>query len=488
MSEMEDVALPVRKTLILEREEWLSELKVEEKEEMLFELEMLLKAIDRFFNIDNIPISDPDGVFTRNFIHELVIARNAVARIAALTRNLLAKDDFKLFHFENYIESKVLKDHTRDVFIQRFLDQKSPKESLCILGLNFVNLLEILDALIRLKTINSQLFTHLGQLISRQIVTNKYFNPFRLRAFMPRFERIKNPKIIASKNRIKDPELRKNITVLLLAFYRILHYLSYTDEGAKETQKLRDNLVIFSLIHSESNSLITYIEADLLKSKKLQAEEPALFSTLDSLSFQFKMELKKIYKVMLRDFSESNLPIRLKACVDSAKGVLKNFSQQAIVQISKAINETISGEEIFPDFVSRLAQSVKLREDIWMLGRVVAQFEGALQGQRDEAWVLKASKTLLSLKEFVSYFESFSLNNVRLADLEGFVQFIEQFGVLSEEDIVNKAKHAEMANNTHYFKIFIETTLGQLNNRSELAGIPLDEKRAMENLSKFLIG
>ena len=58
-----DAALHPRKA----REAWLAALDLPDRDERLFELETKLKALDRFFNIDNLPINPQDQLITRDF-------------------------------------------------------------------------------------------------------------------------------------------------------------------------------------------------------------------------------------------------------------------------------------------------------------------------------------------------------------------------------------------------------------------------------------
>ena len=50
-----------------EREQWLSRLDLQDKSGILFELEILLKGLDRFFNISNLPLTNMEKVITINF-------------------------------------------------------------------------------------------------------------------------------------------------------------------------------------------------------------------------------------------------------------------------------------------------------------------------------------------------------------------------------------------------------------------------------------
>jgi hypothetical protein len=171
------------KDILRERERFLDGLKVEKKDEVLFELEMLLRALDRFFNPDNLPISNIDDIVSRNFAHEMRIVKHGVDRAIFLIKSLIPLEESSAIYFRSYVERELLHDYARDILEEKSLSQETPGESLPLLCLSFVNISEILSALCQRKHADHTLFHSMGQLLSREIAMNRWFNPFKFRHF-----------------------------------------------------------------------------------------------------------------------------------------------------------------------------------------------------------------------------------------------------------------------------------------------------------------
>lgn len=479
------------RSLIMKREQWLSSLKLEGMEDNMFELEMLLKATERFFVLDNLPISNKDNAMARNFYYEIKILNPVINRIVNLIRGLLDPDEVKAFYFKSYVEYKLIKDYARDKLIENNLRQETPKESIFLLFNSFVNIQEIITGLTQLKKVPYTLYFNLGQIVSREIYFNKYFNPFRLSAFSKLYDRITNSVLQSIVNSIKEDSIKKHFSVIILAFSRFIKYIKYINNTSDDIDILKSSLPIFSLIYSESRSLLTYIENDIPKElrpqKKHDRSSPLrtnFFSFLDSLSFQMNMELKKVFHQILRDTAEIHSAGALRTIMENAKGILNNFFQQSIVSAAQLVNPEVRGSDIFPDFVSKLEQSLRLREDVWIMVQIVNKLETTLNAPNLNKMLLK--KEFNALLDFITYFKNLSYNLLRLSDLDDFNRFFEQTEEYTEDDLENQLKIEEFKKIIHLFSIFLSTTLSHINNRQELKNLPVDEKHAREIMNQFL--
>jgi hypothetical protein len=84
-----------------------------------------------------------------------------------------------------------------------------------------------------------------------------------------------------------------------------------------------------------------------------------------------------------------------------------------------------------------------------------------------------------SIQNFMQYFESFTFKLLRYDDYDEFQSFFSEILSLKESDL-NKALEK-----IHNFKIFLETTLRQIANRSELRDKPIDMNQAEEILKQY---
>ena len=69
----------VRAVYMAERERWIRSLEISGREEILFELEMLLRGVDRFFNLRNL-FGEAQPPQDRDWREELKATRDAVHR------------------------------------------------------------------------------------------------------------------------------------------------------------------------------------------------------------------------------------------------------------------------------------------------------------------------------------------------------------------------------------------------------------------------
>jgi len=467
------------KDILRERERFLDGLKVENKDDVLFELEMLLKALDRFFNPDNLPISNIDDIVSRNFAHEIRIVKHGVDRAIFLIKSLIPLEESSAIYFRNYVERELLQDYARDILEEKSLSQETPGESLPLLCLAFLNISEILSALCQRRYVGHTLFHNMGQILGREIAMNRWFNPFKFRAFLPRFDRITNPKILRVVKSVKDEEIKRNISIIFLAFYRLLRELHYIHSEAEDKEALKSSLLIFSLVHSEAKAINLFLEKELPFNLRVGGKPRSekiikvVLSEADSVSFQLGMELKKLFKQILKDVTEAGSLTKLKSAIDSSKGILTNFFQQAIVTFAHALDERVVGKDIFSDYISKLEQSLRLREDIWLFNKILENAETTMDG-----------KTIKAIKDFIIYFQSLAFPLVRYSDHDDFQRFCDSVSSYGSEVVGDKL--AELKKTIQHFRIFLETTLGHINNRSELAGVPLDETHARNLFSQFL--
>src|SRR5512140_2386434 len=79
------------------------------KYDYLFEMEMWLKGIERFFVLDCLPLSpfERSHASLKNFVEEVSVARAGVAHMALLTTHLLGEGKEDLASFLLYLDSQV---------------------------------------------------------------------------------------------------------------------------------------------------------------------------------------------------------------------------------------------------------------------------------------------------------------------------------------------------------------------------------------------
>jgi len=470
------------------RTQWLTGLRLENRAEKLFELEVMLKGIDRFFNIQNLPLNSEDNPIRMNFVNEVGIACLGFTRITEISRRFLEASERSYYQFRYYVESELLGDLARSRVIEHSLSQSTPEESLMLVYSSFLGLKNLCSELSRLKEVHYPLFFHLGSLTSRAIVQSKFFNPITLVEFRPEFDQVANRVVRRAVRGIADLEARRMVSVVILAFYRLLHYLGYIDQYSDDLTRLKQGLIIFALVNSEARHLISYLEMELKpKLEKSKNAEARGFSVLaDALGFQFNMELRKVNHSELVGASKHTEVDPIKTSVENSKGILGNFLMQSIVQMAQALNPEIKGEEIFPDFISKKEQSNRLREELAVFKILMDKFEEITESTMEGASLKNFIKYLKIQKSYVRYMEKHTVKLIRYGDLIEFRKYFSKINGLSTDDLHRMDKLEEFKMESKFFKIFLETTLGHVAQRSELHGEPLDEKKIQGRLKMFI--
>ncbi len=449
-----------------EPEKWVANSKKEHKE-IFSELDVLLKALDRFFYVENLPISKED-LTNRNFYDELTVVRDVIFRILGILEVVIPESKKNAYWFQKFAESKFLTNHSRDLFKEELYKQDTPEKGLYLLYDLFINLKGIVTDLLKTGKISYLGYTNIGQLISKDIRENSFLNPFR-KDINPEFDKIENHEISEIVRNIKDREVKKYISVLYLYLFRFLRYLSHIDITSQYSVTLNSSFLILILLRSEINMFYSYIKKakDMIKDKEFKM-------LLNSVSYQFSMETKRVYLQELRDIMRKKAPQHFRGKIENSQGILKNLTEQSIVQLAQFFKPEIYGENIFRSFTTRIWQSLKLREDIFVLHRFLTLFEENTSASEERANIFE------SVKNFMLYFESFTFKLLRYDDYDEFASFFNEVFSFKESDF-NK-----LLEKIHNFNIFLETTLRHISNRAELTDKPMDINRVEELVNQYL--
>lgn len=83
------------------------------------------------------------------------------------------------------------------------------------------------------------------------------------------------------------------------------------------------------------------------------------------------------------------------------------------------------------------------------------------------------------------YFESFTFRLLRYDDYEEFSVFFHDLNAVNKDAIAGQ-RAQKILEKTRHFKIFLETTLRHIGNRSELSQTPLDKERIDSLIHQYL--
>jgi len=442
--------------------DWVREAK-DSYRHLFSELDVLLRALDRFL-LDTASGEDAVG---KNFKRELSIVRDVSLRVLGILETVIPEDKKNAYWFRKYAESKLLTEKERKALRDEFYRQDTQEKSLYLLYDSFINLKGVINDLLRNQVITHSGFLNLSDIICKEIRDNLYFNPFN-EAINPEFDLIENKSISDIVKGLKEKDIKKTASVVFLELFRLLRYLRHIDISSSRSIPIHCSLLILNLLKTEVESFRLYMER---LSAKLN--DHTLSQVLQSLSYQFAMESKRVYRQELRDILQKKSPQQIRGKIENSHGILKNLVEQSVIQVAQIWRPQIKGEEIFPSFTTKLEQSLSLRQDIYVLERLISLYEDSLASGKD-------GSISEGLKNYMSYFESYTFRLLRHDDYEEFLSFFEWFLGGKTDDtqiIIDRCKH---------FRIYLQTTLGHINNRAELLGKPLDRVKAEQTIRQYI--
>jgi hypothetical protein len=435
--------------------QWMDDAVAAGKTRDLFELEMWLRSFERFFRIKNQPLSEKETkqLALRNWSEELRLVDNVILRTVQLCTSILTEDQVNLARFDKYVESYLKKDEVVDPYIEKLVRQSTPESGLSLLREALEDLHSILMDLTRLSRIPYGSFTAVGKTLHREIRRSHILALLIDKKFKPVHDRITSPALAATIRAIAEPTERKHGARVFLELFRLLHYLEYADPAHADEDQLKNTILIFSLVTSETRLLLTYLERRVLKA--LSPDSPA-FALYDSFVYCLPFELKKVINTELLDISVTRQPDIVRARVENSHGILKDCFQQSVVQLAQAFDAKVEGNHIFPDFTAKLEQSVGLRDSLARLIRAVRRF----QASRDEL-------VAVEMKEEISLFYDHNMKDLMYRDWSGFELFF--------IEILKCTSLPALSQISHRFETFLMTLFREVQKRSILQNIPAPE-------------
>ncbi len=451
--------------------EWVEKSKQENG--LLFsELDVLLRGLDRFFNLENLT-STYEDITARNFYDELTTARDAILRVLGILEVVIPESRKNTYWFQKFAENKLLNTRDRDVFRENLYKQDTPERGLYLLYDSFINMKGVISDIMRTGNISYMGFMNIGHMIGKEIRENRYFNPF-IKDPNPEFDVISNQGISEIMKTLVAKEIRKHISIIYIYLFRFLRFLSFVDIAAQRQISLNSSLIILILLRAEVSTFQAYLDKVIKKSK-----DPELESLLKSIEYQFSMETRRVYHQELRDIHRRKATPYFRGKIENSHGILKNLTEQGIVQLTNFFRPGVGGEELFSSFITKMQQSLRLREDIFVLHRFLTLFEAKSTKIETRLRVFE------SLRNYMLYFESFTFRLLRHDDYEEFAIFFHEINSVKPETLKDDG-FRKIMEKVSYFLIYLEATLRHIENRSELFDKKLDMVRVENLLRQYL--
>ncbi|RMF14066.1 MAG: hypothetical protein D6761_10050 [Candidatus Dadabacteria bacterium] len=470
------------------KREWLASVPVEDADALLFRFETTIRALDRFFNLQNHPHRRSGHVSIGDDLRiEIQVADRFLRQLLQWAQSVLDETDTSAFVFRSYVETELVSDSERDQLLARHLQQETPLESLYLLQIGLRSLVQLSSGLLAADHVSLNPFRALGHQYTSMILQNRYFNPLKSRQFNVVYDRVEHPLLQHAVRDAPSEEMRRALSVLILTLNRYLRVLGWLRPDAALRDELYDALPYLALLRSDFRTLIPYLEVTLPRrffpNGATNEAEAALLERVDAFAFQLSLESRKVFEQLLLDFSQTTSTPHLRSGLEATQGLLHTFLQQTVVLLINTVLPDVEGKDIFTDFISRREQSRKLREDIWIFHELLKRMI-ALFGDED-ATATERRRRFDGLLAFLTYFVEASFQLVRAADHEAFANFISGLQRLEQETFDNPARAREVGRSLEHFRIFLETTLSHINQRADLHDVPFDEAHARSLLNRF---
>lgn len=243
-----------------------------------------------------------------------------------------------------------------------------------------------------------------------------------------------------------------DLQMILPQFGTILGTLGIVGKMLRNDEPLKPSLIIFARVYELTNDLITHMNNRL---SRYPNEEAAMFDSLDGASYTASLELRKVFSQELTGLVGIRPVPSVFARVETAYELLSDSFRQILAGFARVVDSDILPAEVFPNFQTKLEQSLLLRQNLWKSLKAVQAAE-----QEPDKTHLEAVG--VELREFLERTISFIFHK----DRETFERFSEEiFATGEKKDIVPIL---------HRFGAYIETLLAQVNMRTVLAEYPFD--------------
>ncbi|MCP4603920.1 MAG: hypothetical protein GY847_25930 [Proteobacteria bacterium] len=490
---------------------WFEALTLENKNELLFEFEMMLKGLVCFGNPGNHigPRRRAEPAVAREFRDELSVARVIVQRIV-VTGQALSYGNDRSVMFQRYLESVIAQDETHFHAVKQSISEDTPAQGLNLLVSTFQNLLEVLDGLTGSSSISYRLFTAVIQMAQREIHRSTYFNPLAALEFRVEFDNIYPSEMLGLINKIESDPARKVATLTFLSMFRLLKYLNAMDSVIMRSANYGLLFGWLAVLRSDIRALTIFLKRDISAwiasgfGRLYEQLEPSavnkqfdlfgvefkslksLRELLASIGDQLRLEQRKLFEMQLPALSTIESMEQFAEVVEIAMAPLRAFLQNALVLLALEFDPSLRGSKVFTDFVPIGVQSDRLRRDIWMFQQILRAFIEKAQTSAGAADQWSGMNTFRFVREFVKYFRSMGYQLLRYTDYEQFDKFMRLVDRLREGDVLEVQRLERVVESCEDFKKFLKETFDSVSNRDELKNVPFDRKEAARTLKLFV--
>ncbi len=339
----------------------------------LFRLEVWLKGLRSFFEIRHLPLAEAErnDLVGRNFGPEIRIVRDALQRCEIFAAELIKYGRAGNIEFEAFIVSQLRKDSALEYHVGKIAEQPSPLDSMFQLSTSLNDLRLMVDAACRDKRPGYQLFLSIGRNYQRALRSCRYVEMLLAQRFRTQDDRVDNAALGSILRAIEDERLRREVALSLLWLFRLLRYLQVVSDDLAADRPLVPTLVIFSLLHSETEQAADSLRTHFPKGKE---GDPALSEAAELIVRSLVSESHRVFEQELVSASREPDPDAIFAAIQRGHDALRNCYQSCIVMLAQAFEKELEPRAVFPGMQENQQKAHRLRKDLWGLREYLRAF------------------------------------------------------------------------------------------------------------------
>ncbi len=422
------------------------------KYDYLFEMEMWLKGLERFFVLDCLPLSpfERSHASLKNYVEEVSVVRTGVAHMAMLTTHLLGEGKEDLASFLLYLDSQVSRGAatTGSGTAQRRAGTAETELALVIEKLD--DFAKLLDELSRTQFLPLQTYFSLGRILLGTLKQDPNLGVLFRENLRPVLDRQSKLSLHRVLQTVSEPTQRGALAALFVELFKGLRYTELIRDTISSPATAKRALLVFSLVKGESESIVAYVRKRFLPRFP---ETSPIAEGLERLVFSMEMEVRKAMEVELADVVLMKDPKLIFARMEDASGIVRDLFQQSIIGLAETFDAEVDGRALFPDYSTKFEQSLRLRDDLWALTAVASAF------------VKNADrKTLRVLVGELEGFRRGSMRHLMFKDWSLFERFHAGFS--------RERPPKTFVPAAHQFEMFLRTLVREVGKRAVLSAHP----------------
>jgi hypothetical protein len=469
----------LKDALLADRARWLRGLRQSGREELLFELEMLLRGIELCFGRRHVSTSGR-ALLGQDFSDELRVLRDGLHRAASVARRLLLPAAEQNFQFRAYLERHVAEEPRRSRLVQELSEQRSPEESLFVLRQQLRALQGLSEQLLRQPVapqpahVSYSAFDDLAVLGEYILASSRYFRPPGALEFRTEYDRVGSVRLLDLVKRLSDARARKSLALGFLACFRLLRYLRFVPVAP--TPLPRRAVLVLLLVRDESLTVAGYLASDLKRLTASSAEAKVIAAAGEEAARHLRDAVARLPEGVSAATQD-------RAALDAAREALSEGAKSAASALTQAAEPNSSAAEIFDGQRARRERAERLRKDLWICRQLLRDsMDVLLPAMRGEP--AQAFHRMAALQRFMRDFRQVGYYLLRPGDHDPFDRFYGGLEALLHT-APSPARDRHLYLEIRRFLTVADRGYALVNRRAELLEIAFDPDAASAELDGY---